>query len=300
MNTACTGSPPRWAKSTRSRTSPPAGRTRCAGRSCRSRPASPGRAGRPRSGRRAGSSRRRTRTPAARPATPRAAGRARSKARISLSIVVDSPPGRTSPGEAGDLARAADRPGLARRSRPGRAGARGRRPAGRAHRRRESWSRPTSLRAALGSRTCRTTCASSCAPGPPRSTPGRRSLASGPLRAPRRRGLSRRQQPGRAAGRRRRGGRRRRHPAVGHGPDRQLEHQRLVGRPVPRGRRDRPAGRGRAGQVLAATRRRSTCSSATSPGYGCGPARRVVVADPASFPTDLYVLQGVSTLTGAR
>jgi len=30
------------------------------------------------------------------------------------------------------------------------------------------------------------------------------------------------------------------------------------------------------------------------------PRRRVVVADPASFPTDLYVLQGVSSLTGCE
>ncbi len=30
------------------------------------------------------------------------------------------------------------------------------------------------------------------------------------------------------------------------------------------------------------------------------PGRRVVVADPASFPTDLYVLQGVSSLTGCE
>ena len=69
----------------------------------RARRSSPGRRCRPRPGRRAGSSRRRCRTPASRRRAAPAAARAGRRSRASLAIVVDSPPGSTSPSSVVEL-----------------------------------------------------------------------------------------------------------------------------------------------------------------------------------------------------
>ena len=98
MKTACTG-PRRCPRSRRpSRTSPPAGRTRCAARSCRCRRASPG----PRAVQHPVGQQDHPRTgPVGRQAGPhRLAQRFEEpKTRASLPIVVDSPPGITMPSD---------------------------------------------------------------------------------------------------------------------------------------------------------------------------------------------------------
>ena len=135
MKTAWTGPVVRGGRSPgRSRRSRPGGRRRCAGPSCRCRRASPGPGGRPRSGRPAGSCPRRTRTPGGRPPAPSRSGSRTPKARASLSIVVDSPPGSTMPARPVSSSGAADRARLAHRSPRGRGGARGRRPGARGRR----------------------------------------------------------------------------------------------------------------------------------------------------------------------
>ncbi len=115
----------------RPRRSRPGGRTRCGGRRRRARRWSPGRRRRPRSGRPAGSSRRRCRTPAARPSPPARSGSSRSKIRASFEIVVDSPPGMTSPSTCAELLRPAYGDGRRRRTLAASRGARGRRPGAR-------------------------------------------------------------------------------------------------------------------------------------------------------------------------